>query len=210
MKRVLYVRQDNNGDVLLQGPAIRAIATRSEVTLLCGPRGVPAARVLPGVADVFVNEAAWIDAEPQQVHRDSVDAFVDDIIARRFDEAVISTSFHQDPLPVALLLRMAGVARIGAISVDYPGSLLDVRHHVDEDIHEVVRALSLAHAMGYEVAGDDPMRMQIVPLPRERIAPFSSYVVVHPGATVPARAWSPDRNKDLVARLARDGYNVIV
>lgn len=63
--------------------------------------------------------------------------------------AVLFTSFHQSPLPLALLLRMAGVGRVGAISVDYPGSLLDVRHHVDEDVHEVERAASLADAMGY-------------------------------------------------------------
>ena len=37
------------------------------------------------------------------------------------------TSFHQSPLPTALVLRLAGVARITGASVDYPGSLLDVR-----------------------------------------------------------------------------------
>ena len=41
---------------------------------------------------------------------------------------MIFTSFHQSPLPTALALRMAGVPRIAAISEDYPGSLLDVRH----------------------------------------------------------------------------------
>ncbi len=40
------------------------------------------------------------------------------------------TSFHQSALPLALLLRLAGSAAITAISDDYPGSLLDVRHRV--------------------------------------------------------------------------------
>jgi len=210
VKRVLYVRQDNNGDVLLQGPAIRAVAAQADVTVLCGPRGVAAARILPGVSDVIVSEAAWIDAEPQQIQREVIEALVDDLAAREFDEAIISTSFHQNPLPAALLLRMAGVRRIGAISVDYPGSLVDVRHNVDDDVHEVIRALSLVRAMGYEVGGEDPLRMQLVPLSSDRIVPLSSYVVVHPGATVPARAWSPDRNRALVARLVDDGFNVVV
>jgi hypothetical protein len=56
------------------------------------------------------------------------------------DEAVVSTSFHQSPLPLALVLRTAGVPRISAISVDYPGSLLDVRHRVDDDLPEPERA----------------------------------------------------------------------
>src|SRR3712207_7032811 len=45
------------------------------------------------------------------------------------DEALVLTSFHQSALPVALLLRLAGVPTIAAYSDDYPGSLLDVRLH---------------------------------------------------------------------------------
>ena len=39
MTHVLVTRLDNDGDVLLAGPAIRAVAAQaSKVTLLCGPR----------------------------------------------------------------------------------------------------------------------------------------------------------------------------
>ena len=45
MTHVLAVRLDNDGDVLLAGPAIRALAAGADrVTLLCGPRGRQAAR----------------------------------------------------------------------------------------------------------------------------------------------------------------------
>lgn len=209
MKRVLVARQDNNGDVLLTGPAVRAVAALAQVSMLCGPRGSAAARMLPGVRDVIVREAEWIDAEPHAVDREPMMRFVDDIAAREFDEAIVFTSFHQSPLPLALLLRMAGVKRIGAISVDYPGALLDVRHNVDDDIHEVQRALSLAQAMGYRLPQNDDGRLRMRDLPALRV-PFSSYIVVHPGATVPARAWFPERNAELVARLCDRGYNVVV
>jgi ADP-heptose:LPS heptosyltransferase len=209
MKRVLAARQDNNGDVLLIGPALRAIASHAEVTLLCGPRGAAAAYLLPEITDVIVREAEWIDAEPHRVDAAQIMQFVDDIAGRGFDEAVIFTSFHQSPLPLALLLRLAGIARIGAISVDYPGSLLDVRHRVEEDIHEVERALSLARAMGYDLPAGDDGRLRLQELPAAPV-PFSSYVVVHPGATVPARAWFPERNAELVAQLCARGYNVVV
>lgn len=209
MKRVLVARQDNNGDVLLVGPAIRAIAARAHVTMLCGPRGSAAAGLLPGIADILVREAEWIDAEPHAIDRASTMRFVADMAARRFDEAIIFTSFHQSPLPLALLARMAGIKRIGAISVDYPGSLLDVRHIVDDDVHEVERALSLVHAMGYHVPLDDDRRLRMRDLPAS-CAPFSSYIVVHPGCTVPARAWFPHRNAQLVFELTQIGYNVVV
>ena len=42
--------------------------------------------------------------------------------------ALVLTSFHQSALPLALLLRLAGVAPDRRVSEDYPGSLLDVRH----------------------------------------------------------------------------------
>ena len=58
MTHVLYARLDNDGDVLLQGPAIRAVAARAErVTLLCGPRGRRAAELLPGVDALHVFRA---------------------------------------------------------------------------------------------------------------------------------------------------------
>ncbi|HEV8153614.1 MAG TPA: glycosyltransferase family 9 protein [Solirubrobacteraceae bacterium] len=208
---VLVARQDNDGDVLLAGPAIRAIAAgASEVTLLCGPRGAQAASLLPGVDRILVEEAAWIDAQPAPVRRPAVDAFVDRLAALRADVAVILTSFHQSPLPLALLLRMAGIPRTGAISVDYPGSLLDVRHAVDDDVHEVHRALSLAAAMGFVLPAGDDGALAVHAQRAE--APFGGapYVVVHPGASVPARAWAPERHRELVAALADAGRNVAV
>ncbi len=45
----------------------------------------------------------------------------------RYDEAVVYTSFHQSPLPMALLAKWAGIPRVSAASEDYPGSLLDVQ-----------------------------------------------------------------------------------
>ena len=128
---VLAVRLDSEGDVLLTGPAIRAIAAGARrVTLLCGPRGRQAAGLLPGVDRVLVHRAPWIDPEPEPLDRNATLTLVGQLAALDVDEAVIFTSFHQSPLPTALLLRLAGIQTVAAISDDYPGSLLDVRHHV--------------------------------------------------------------------------------
>jgi ADP-heptose:LPS heptosyltransferase len=209
---VLVARQDNDGDVLLAGPAVRAVAAGArEVTFLCGPRGEQAARLLPGVDRVVVQEAAWIDAHPSPVERAAVDAFVDRVAALHADVAVILTSFHQSPLPLALLLRMAGVPRSGAISVDYPGSLLDVRHAVGDNVHEVVRALSLAEAMGFTLPAGDDGALAVLDVPADAV-PFGGarYVVVHPGTSVPARAWGAEHHRALVEALVAGGRNVAV
>ncbi|MEA2689859.1 MAG: hypothetical protein QOD51_2466 [Candidatus Eremiobacteraeota bacterium] len=209
---VLAVRQDNNGDVLLMGPALRALASRaSRLSLVCGPSGFAAASALPGVDDVLVFEAGWIEANPHAIHRAAMDAFVDRIARLRIDDAVVFTSFHQSPLPMALLLRMAGVPRISAISEDYPGALLDVRHgNVPDDAHEVERALSLARAAGYELPPHDEARLAMRVAQQNPVAHLMPYIVVHPGATVPARAWDPRANRDLVAALTARGETVVV
>jgi ADP-heptose:LPS heptosyltransferase len=100
------------------------------------------------------------------------------------------------------------VPEIGAVSVDYPGSLLDVRHLVDDDVHEVERALSLVAALGHRLPAADDGRLRIRPVAASELP--RPYVVVHPGASVPARAWEPDSCGRLVRALAARGARVVV
>jgi ADP-heptose:LPS heptosyltransferase len=213
MSHVLVARQDSMGDVLLAGPAVRAVAAGAErVTLLCGPRGRAAGELLPGVDEVVVAHAGWIDAEPRPVTRGGVEALVDRLTDLGIDQALVLTSFHQSPLPLALLLRMAGVPTIAAVSVDYPGSLLDVRHRVDDDLHEVERGLSLAATLGFRLPDGDDGRLRVRPLPPADLPgpAAGDYVVVHPGASVPARAWAPERHAALVDALVEGDRRVVV
>jgi ADP-heptose:LPS heptosyltransferase len=206
---VLVVRLDNDGDVLLAGPAVRAVAAGAErVTLLCGPRGRQAAALLAGVDDVLVWRAPWIDPEPGPVERADVEALIARVAALRPDRALVLGSFHQSPLPTALVLRLAGVPWIGATSVDYPGALLDLRHGCPDDLHEVERSLDLARAAGYALPAGDDGRLAV----RAAAGPpvDGEYVVVHPGASVPARAWAPASNAALVDALAAAGRRVVV
>ncbi|MCP2355386.1 ADP-heptose:LPS heptosyltransferase [Nonomuraea thailandensis] len=221
--RVLVARLDDAGDVLLAGPAVRAVRTRArEVVFLAGPNGRAAAEVLPGVDRVIVWRAPWIDHTPPPVTGEGVEELVE--AAGGIDEAVLLTSFHQSALPLALLLRLAGVKRITAISNDYPGSLLDVRHVVDEsvDVPEAERMLAVAEAAGFALPeGDDGKLAVQRPLPDigkftghcvgvGGVADKGAYVVVHPGTSAPARTWPAERHRQTVRELADDGHQVVV
>jgi ADP-heptose:LPS heptosyltransferase len=209
-RTVLVARLDNAGDVLLQGPLVRAVAAGAgRVVVLASPQGTAAAELLPGVDEVLTWRCPWIDGDPPPVDAADLAALADRIRALGVDEAVISTSFHQSPLPLALVLRTAGVRRLSAISVDYPGSLLDVRHRVDDDLPEPERALSLARAAGFDLpAGDDGALAVRRPLPP--VDQPGPYVVLHPGASVPARAWPAQRCAEAVEALSDDGWRVLV
>ena len=211
--RVLAVRLDGLGDVLLTGPALRALAAGSRhLTLLAGPAGAPVAGLLPGVNDVLVYNAPWIGPDPQPLDDGCLRFLMRELILGDFDEAVIFTSFHQSPLPAALLLRMTAVPRVSAISVDYPGSLLDVRHQVDDDIPEPERALSLAGAAGFTLPPGDAGRLALRgPLPDVRsLISERGYVAVHPGCTAPARTWPVERWVQAVRELTAEGHRVVV
>lgn len=209
----LVVRPDNAGDVLLAGPAIRAVAAGSDrVTVLAGPNGSAAARLLPGVDEVLEWRFPWIDPAPDPVDRAQVEELVTRLAGHRFDRALVLVSFHQSPLPTALLLRMAGVPWVGAVSVDYPGSLLDLRHRVDEDLPEAERALSLALAAGFSLPdGDDGGLAVRRPLPDVAgVLPHTPFVVLHPGTSVPARAWPAERFAEAARLLTAEGHRVVV
>jgi ADP-heptose:LPS heptosyltransferase len=212
MTHVMVVRLDNAGDVLLAGPAVRAVAAGADqVTLWCGPRGRAAADLLPGVDRVVEHRAEWIDPAATTVDRDRVLGFVDELTALRIDRALVLTSYHQSPLPAALLLRLAGVTTIAAVSEDFPGALLDVRHRVDRDVHEVERSLSLAAALGYRLPAADHGGLEVA-LPNDVQVPAIGrrVIAVHPGASVPARAWSPTAYRELVDALSAAGWRVVV
>jgi ADP-heptose:LPS heptosyltransferase len=212
MTHVMVVRLDNAGDVLLAGPAVRAVAAGADqVTLWCGPRGRAAADLLPGVDRVVEHRAEWIDPTATTVDRDRVLGFVDELTALRIDRALVLTSYHQSPLPAALLLRLAGVTTIAAVSEDFPGALLDVRHRVDRDVHEVERSLSLAAALGYRLPAADHGGLEVA-LPNDVQVPAVGrrVIAVHPGASVPARAWSPTAYRELVDALSAAGWRVVV
>lgn len=209
MRRILVARLDSLGDVLLAGPAVRAVAADGAVTFLCSSRGAPAARLLPGVSRILEWDCPWILADEPPVDAGEISRLL--AAVRDIDEAVLLTSFHQSPLPMALLLRLAGVARIVGASVDHAGSLLDVRlrpgEDLDEDQPEAERALAIAAAAGHHLPAGDDGRLAVR---SGAVAGGAPYVVVHPGADAPARTWPGRRHGALVRLLRSAGWRVLV
>ena len=214
---VLVARLDSAGDVLLAGPAVRAVAAdpQTRVTLLCGPQGADAGALLPGAANVLTWTAPWIAHPPPPVTAAGLARLEQDVRSAGIEEAVILTSFHQSPLPLALALRLAGVPRITGASVDYAGSLLDTRLRPGEDFPEdqpeAERALQIAAAAGYRLPDDDDGRLRLRGTADVgHLVGDGPYVVVHPGAAVPARAWPALHHAAAVELLTAAGHRVLV
>ena len=199
-KRVLLVRLDNLGDVLLTTPAFHAVKAAlpdASLTLLASHVGAQVAALNPDIDDVIVYPAPWMDPwskMPQESEREQ--RTIAEIKDRHFDGAIIFTSFRQSPLPSAYLCYLADIPLRVAASVDGPGSLLTTRHkHPDIIIHEVEHNLNLVRVLGMDT--DERDLVLTVPGDAQRdiaqlLHTYSTHrplVVVHPGCTMPARTY---------------------
>jgi ADP-heptose:LPS heptosyltransferase len=201
-RRVLAVRLDNLGDVLVTTPAIHAIKASlpgAAVTLLASPVGAQAGRLNPDVDDVIVYEAPWVDPWQRLPHDSAREQrMIATLRAGRYDAAVIFSSFRQSPLPAAYLCYLADIPLRAAASIDGPGSLLTTRHkHPERPMHEVERGLDLVGALGMATEATD-LVLRVPAADRAAlsarleamgIAGSRPLVVLHPGCTMPARTY---------------------
>lgn len=216
VRRVLAVRLDSDGDVLLAGPALRQLRADVEtVHLLVSPAGAAAAGLLPDVDEVLVADVPWCGASPPPVAPAELEALLELLRRGRYDEVVVLTSYHQSPLPMALLAKWAGIPRVAGTSDAFPGALLDVRHRRmpqgdDPGVgggHEVEAMCALVEAAGHPRTGDERLR---VVHPAAPVELGDGYVVVHPTASVPARAIGVAPAALHARALAAEGWRVVV
>ncbi len=221
VRRVLAVRLDNLGDVLMTTPAlaaIRASVPGVHLALLASSSGAALAGLLPDV-DAFIEfPAPWMKAAAANDDL-SLGArektMVEAIAAHRFDAAVIFTVCTQSALPAALMCRMAGIRRRLAHSRENPYGLLtqwvvETDHVGDGTRHEVQRQLALVSSVGWKTA-DDRLRLQpgAEHAQAARAARAAAglrvdlpYVVVHPGASAPSRRYPAERLGYAADRIA--------
>lgn len=215
-RRILAVRLDNLGDVLVTTPAIRAIKASLPdvaVTLLASPVGAQAGRLNPDVDDVIVYEAPWVDPWQRLPHDSAREqAMIATLREGRYDAAVIFSSFRQSPLPAAYLCYLADIPLRAAASIDGPGSLLTARHkHPERPMHEVERGLDLVAALGMATEDDDlVLRVPVTDrtalsarLQEMGIAGDRPLVVLHPGCTMPARTYPWELYAQVAGLLVR-------
>jgi ADP-heptose:LPS heptosyltransferase len=213
MARVLVVRPDNVGDVIMTVPALRALraaAPRARLDLLASPAGAAAAPLIPELDDVVVASVSWQRLPGAGVAEDpDPDAeLVATLAARDYDAAVVLTSFSQSPWPAAALCRRAGIGvRVGT-SKEFGGDALTHWVPAPPDAgHQVDRALEVLAAVGVPSRGTD----LAVSVPASTSArPTGRYVVVAPGASCSSRRWSPERFATTGRGLAERGWTVVV
>jgi lipopolysaccharide heptosyltransferase II len=215
VRRILCIRLDNLGDVLMTTPALHALRTAQpgrHLTLLASRSGKAAAPFIDAIDDVIEYDAPWVKQDAP------VDALADlamraRLAAAHFDAAVIFSVYSQNPLPAAMLCHLAGIPLRLAHCRENPYGLLtdwvpesEPQHGTR---HEVERQLALVAQVGARSA-DTRMRFaeraadaatlshKLQARGVESNAPF---IVVHPGATAESRRYPVERFAQVIARL---------
>lgn len=224
LTRILVVRLDNIGDVIMLSPALRALRRafpKARITLMVSRAGAVAAGLLPEVDEVFVHRALWQDVRGEMPLKPAREQeLVEEIGRRQFDAAFIFTSFSQSPFPAAYVCYLAGIPLRIAQSREFGGGLLThgVRPLVDST-HQVDRNLHLLKESGVPVGGAGATALRVF-IPQGTQAAVDgllrehglhgSFVVIAPGATCSARRYPLARYVDVAARLAQTGHRVVV
>jgi lipopolysaccharide heptosyltransferase II len=218
-RRVLCVRLDSLGDVLMTTPALRALRRSfpdRRLTLLTSPAGAGVAPLVPEVDDVIVYAAPWVKATAALPEAGADRTMVERLRAGAFDAAAIFTVYSQSPLPAALLCHLADVPRRLAHCRENPYQLLTdwVREpEPAEGIrHEVRRQLDLVAAVGAH-ADDERLSLRVPRRARDGVAALLGavgvdaarpYVVVHAGASAPSRRYPAEGYAEVARRLVAD------
>ncbi len=222
-RNILAVRLDNMGDVVMLGPALRAVketSPQARITLLASPGGSIIAPLLPWIDDVMTHRPVWQDVggnlpfDPEHEHE-----LITRLAARDFDAALIFTSFSQTPHVPGFVCYLAGIPLRAGESKEFGGRTLttELRGAPDE-MHQAERNLRLVEHLGF-VAQD--RRLSIALQPAHRIGANRvlrkigldaevPYVLVHPGASAKARRYPAERYSEVAHELTRHGWSVLV
>jgi ADP-heptose:LPS heptosyltransferase len=224
-RRVLVVRPDNVGDVVLLTPALRALraaAPGARLDLLASPAGTAVAGMVPELDGVLTASPSW-----QQLTAPADDAgaaaaaraereLLDRITASGYDVMLVFTSFSQSPWPAAHLGLLAGIGTrvvhsrefAGAVATHWVSPPPDTTHHVDRSLH-------LLAAIGVPDRGTSPALRVPAGAYAEAdalLAALSSrpFGLLVPGASCPSRRYPADRFGAAATVVASAGLPVLV
>ncbi len=214
-ERILCVRLDAMGDVLMTTPALRALRDSGppsrSITLLTSPSGAAVSRLIPEIDATITYDAPWMKATGAKPDGSSDRAFIDRLREARFDAAAIFTVYSQNPLPAALMCHLADIPLRLAHCRENPYQLLTDRVAETEPEttirHEAQRQLDLVATIGATTV-DERLSLRVPEAARASIGRKlealgmegqTDWAVIHPGATAPSRRYPPA----LFARAAR-------
>ena len=222
-KRLLVMRLDNIGDVVMTGPVLRALKENlpgASLTLMASPGGSKAASLLPWVDDVLTWRVVWQDLGRLSLDPARELEMISAMRAGGYDGAVVLTSFKQTPHPAGYACYLAGIPlRLGESKEWGGGVLTDEVSAAPDGLHQAERNLRLVEHAGFRVRDralglrvPEEARTSVASLLEEHgLAQGSPYLLLSPWTSAQARNYPTDRFALAARRVAEEtGWPVVV
>ena len=216
-RRILCVRLDALGDVLMTTPALTALkesGSGRHITLLTSSAGAAVAPLLPMVDATIAYDPPWMKATPRRANSGGDLQMIERLRSRHFDAAVIFTVYSQNPLPAAMLCYLADIPKRLAHARENPYQLLtdSIPEPEPQQLvrHETQRQLDLVASVGAK-ARDTRLSIRVGEAVKARMAERlksegldleEPWIVVHPGASAPSRRYPAEHFAEAAYELA--------
>lgn len=224
-KKILCIRLDAMGDVLMTTPAMEALkecVPGRTITLLTSKEGRAIAESIPFIDDVIVYGAPWLKASADRTDPELDFSMLEKIREEKFDAAIIFTVYSQNPLPTALFCFLAGIPLRAAYCRENPYALLtNWMKEIEPEKkvrHEVRRHLDLVMELG--ASGENrPLHLRVeeealaslkMKLSGLGVSELSQeIIVIHPGSTAASRRYAPKGFAEVADGLVKAGKRIL-
>lgn len=201
-KKILCIRADNMGDVIMTTPALRALkeSFHCHLTLLTSRMGAIITPSIPLIDETIVFDLPWVRSNNEE-GPGKLSELIDRLKKEEFDAAIVFTVFSQNPLPAVMIAYMANIPLRAAFCRENPYGL--VTHWLPDKEpysaiqHQVKRDLELVSSIGASTSSErlcvnvrrkseESMRQKLSQIGISLQKPF---VVFHPGVSEKKREY---------------------
>jgi lipopolysaccharide heptosyltransferase II len=223
-KKILCIRADNMGDLLMSGPAIGALKEtfQAEITVLTSSNATPVARLIPEIDEVITFDLPWVKLD-DYAPSEQLFELVRLLERKKFDACVVFNVYSQNPVPAIMLAYMANIPRRLAWCRENPYLLLTdwvpdpepyefIQHQVSRDLVLVghVGAVTVNEKLSLLLAEESikELRTKLIGVGIDLEKP---YLLLHPGVSEPKRKYPLELWIELAKQISTDpSYNYVL
>lgn len=215
--KILLIRLDHIGDLLMTTPALRALRNaypKADIHLLVKEATSEVLKLNPNLDRIITYNAPWTIAKGKRATTRETIRLLAGLKRERYDCVI---DFRADPREALLSLFTGAPNRLG-YGVRGGGFCFTHLTDYDPEEHEIRRAIKILSPL--EVTADsDKMDFIFSPGDREKAAIIlredgiktdGKTVGIHPGAASRFKRWTEEGFANLGDRLIEDGYQVIL
>jgi lipopolysaccharide heptosyltransferase II len=222
-KNILCIRPDNMGDLIMTGPALRALKESFDcrITVLTSSMAAGVAKLMPEIDEIMIFDVPWVKSHLAP-DPESFTGTVRKISQKQFDAAVIFTVYSQNPLPTAMLAYLAGIPLRLAYCRENPYQLLTdwvpdqepyllIKHQVRRDLDLVAKVGATSSNDQLTLRVNNGLKEQVSQILAEQgINTQRPWLIFHPGVSETKREYPVAQWAAAGRELIRKGHQVIL